>query len=334
MSKPTGTGENDPADLSTPPISPVGEPAPVLPLSGITYPSASLPANVQLYYSILARQALLANVNDPTVSSSLPSPPFQPPTSGASPQTPSGQLQGDLDQARNRASRPPNIMIQQHELFPSGNFQNPLYPNEQKPPNNLPMTPYDGLASFFNGNGPLYSPFMFPFGGYNFQSPMVQPSPVQQDQFVYPPPPIKAAVAPDSSSSSSPARLPQGLTTVVGFRPHFCKGALIRLSDDTFKLVEDMKTQDFISCAKSTGNKLNKAKILSIKACENNNSVLVTFDTNGYGALGIEAPFGNPFFIYDKGWSAYCPDRCKEVYGLDARKLSVGDDCITLLPTA
>lgn len=105
---------------------------------------------------------------------------------------------------------------------------------------------------------------------------------------------------------------------------------MVGLFDGTLKRIEDMKTQDFILCAQSVPDtKLNRSKILAIKTCDKNNSILITFDTNGRAKQTVEAPFEHLFFVYDQGWAAYSPDRCKQIYGLDVRKLSVGDECIS-----
>ena len=118
----------------------------------------------------------------------------------------------------------------------------------------------------------------------------------------------------------------------INYRHCYFKGSMIQLADGTIRRVEDMKTQDFILCVQSTPDaELHKSKVLAIETCDNNNSVLITFEVDKYGKpLTVESTFEHPFFVYDEGWAAYCPERCKQIYGLDVRKLTVGDNCISL----
>lgn len=113
---------------------------------------------------------------------------------------------------------------------------------------------------------------------------------------------------------------------------YYYKGSMIQLADGSLRRVEDMKTQDFISCVQATPEaELHRSKILAIETRDNNNAVLISFEVERDGKpFVVECPFEHPFFVYDKGWSACCPDRCRQIYGLDVRKLLVGDDCISL----
>lgn len=44
----------------------------------------------------------------------------------------------------------------------------------------------------------------------------------------------------------------------------------------------------------------------------------------------MEATLEHPFFVYNQGWSSYCPERTLLRYGLHCRQLIVGNSCISL----
>lgn len=47
--------------------------------------------------------------------------------------------------------------------------------------------------------------------------------------------------------------------------------------------------------------------------------------------VSVEAGLEHPFFVCGLGWSSCCPERTLQRYGLDCRRLAVGDTCISLL---
>lgn len=46
--------------------------------------------------------------------------------------------------------------------------------------------------------------------------------------------------------------------------------------------------------------------------------------------MTVEATLEHPFFVYNQGWSSYCPERTLVRYGLHCRQLMVGNSCISL----
>lgn len=46
----------------------------------------------------------------------------------------------------------------------------------------------------------------------------------------------------------------------------------------------------------------------------------------------VEATLEHPFFVFDQGWSSYCPEKTLARYGLQCRQLVVGNSCVSLTP--
>lgn len=109
------------------------------------------------------------------------------------------------------------------------------------------------------------------------------------------------------------------------------KGSIIQLADKSLKKIEDMKTQDFLSCVASSRELvLDSSTIIEIEM-RNSFTAFITFSVGKKGMKNkVEVPLDHPFFVYHHGWSSCSPDRARKVHQLDTRLLSVGDNCITL----
>lgn len=109
------------------------------------------------------------------------------------------------------------------------------------------------------------------------------------------------------------------------------KGNIIQLADKSLKKIEDMKTQDFLSCVASSPDLvLSSSTIVEIEM-RNSISAFITFSFGKKAEKSkVEVPLDYPFFVYHQGWSSCSPDRTKKMHQLETRLLSVGDDCIIL----
>jgi hypothetical protein len=114
--------------------------------------------------------------------------------------------------------------------------------------------------------------------------------------------------------------------------------------------VEEMRTEDFLSCVKSSNElSVDVSSVLKIdfkKSSVNNNnnssespspsssSEMTAYVTLAVGRnknpFTVETPLEHPFFVYYKGWSSCSPDKSRDKYGLDCRRLEEGDNCISL----
>jgi len=121
---------------------------------------------------------------------------------------------------------------------------------------------------------------------------------------------------------------------------------MIQLADGSLRRVEEMKTQDFLKCLGSCPDlEVDLSVVVKIEdrgngsayitlavgagnKTINNNLVIPSKNRN----FTVETPLEHPFFIYENGWSSCSPDKTRDRYGLEVRKLSVGDPCLSLKP--
>ncbi|CAJ0573293.1 unnamed protein product, partial [Mesorhabditis spiculigera] len=121
-------------------------------------------------------------------------------------------------------------------------------------------------------------------------------------------------------------RLPQSSY----YPTHFMKGTIIELADGRTKKVEDMSSDDFLRCAETSAyltmetSRVDRVDTLGPL-------VRVRFLVGDDGAECIQdyQP-EHPFFVVAHGWSSHDPAKTKNTYGLDTRRLAVGDICISL----
>ena len=115
----------------------------------------------------------------------------------------------------------------------------------------------------------------------------------------------------------------------------YARGSMIQLADGTIRRVEEMRTEDFMSCVKSsTELSVDVSSVLRIDRKSGDRAGKTAYVTLAVGrrkdAFTVETPLEHPFFVYYKGWSSCSPDRSRERYGLDCRRLEEGDNCISL----
>jgi hypothetical protein len=114
----------------------------------------------------------------------------------------------------------------------------------------------------------------------------------------------------------------------------YSKGTLIQLADGRSVPVEEMKTQDFLSCVESTPDvAVDVSKVVKIDCSSSQpDQMLITLSVGKRKThFTVSTPVEHPFFVYNRGWSSCSPDKTKETFGLHARKLTVGDYCVSLL---
>ncbi|XP_028980183.1 ataxin-1-like [Esox lucius] len=142
---------------------------------------------------------------------------------------------------------------------------------------------------------------------------------------------------------SSPLLPPPNMTTSPpqhrnprALLPHFAKGSLIELAGGRLKLVEELRTEDFLRSADTSPEfHLSTCTVLLITPSNthgfNHLQVLLT-DRNTQELLTVLVEY--PFFVRDRGWSSCCPQKTSQLYGLSCHQLSEGDICLALTPTS
>ena len=138
-----------------------------------------------------------------------------------------------------------------------------------------------------------------------------------------------------TTSSMTPPTMTGGMNPSNPSNPsNLCcyrKGSVIQLADNSFKKIEDMKTQDFLSCVASSPDLVLDASTIVEIEMRNTSSAIITFSVGRRGVRSkVEVPLDHPFFVYHEGWSSCSPERARKVHNLETRLLSVGDSCITL----
>jgi len=116
---------------------------------------------------------------------------------------------------------------------------------------------------------------------------------------------------------------------------YYRKGSMIELADGSLKRVEEMTTEDFISCVQSSAElSLDESYVLKIENKETwktfDKSSLITFAAGKKNPFSVEVPVEQPFFVFGKGWSSCSPETTYQRYGLQCRQLEVGDSCVSL----
>uniref|UniRef100_A0A8D8M3F9 Ataxin-1 n=1 Tax=Cacopsylla melanoneura TaxID=428564 RepID=A0A8D8M3F9_9HEMI len=113
---------------------------------------------------------------------------------------------------------------------------------------------------------------------------------------------------------------------------HFSKGVLIKLENGLIKHLEDLKTEDFVSSAEnSTRHRLEPSTVLKIEEKPDSSSIVLTLC---YGEkrhqVEYESMMEQPYYVINKGWCSFNPNKTHNKYGLVCKQLNVGDTCISL----
>lgn len=123
----------------------------------------------------------------------------------------------------------------------------------------------------------------------------------------------------------------------------YTRGSMIQLADGTIRRVEDIKTEDFLACDKTSSELTVEGSTVvriesRLKSQAEDRGQETVFLTLAVGrrkdTFTVETPVDHPFFVYYKGWSSCSPDRSRLKYGLDCRRLQEGDNCISLSRTS
>ncbi|KAJ2943703.1 hypothetical protein O0L34_g16814 [Tuta absoluta] len=113
--------------------------------------------------------------------------------------------------------------------------------------------------------------------------------------------------------------------------PYFCRGALIRLEDGSFRRVEEMRTEDFVMSADRSGDlTLTQCTLLRLEDRGDRIALTLTYDRNR-SQVELESTVDHPFFVYGRGWASVKPERTMTRYGLRVQRLQVGDVCVSLV---
>uniref|UniRef100_A0A0N5A1I5 AXH domain-containing protein n=1 Tax=Parastrongyloides trichosuri TaxID=131310 RepID=A0A0N5A1I5_PARTI len=129
------------------------------------------------------------------------------------------------------------------------------------------------------------------------------------------------------------------LTALPYYPTHYMRGTQIQLFDGTSKPVNKMVLEDFKnSLANFKEVELTYAIVLTIKQVEipgTNGQYRLSFKMVGSNCnVSVNAVSEFPFFEQTSGWSSCNPNRSLSVYGLECRKLQIGDVCLIATPKA
>ncbi|KAI5637110.1 ataxin-1 and HBP1 module (AXH) domain-containing protein [Phthorimaea operculella] len=103
--------------------------------------------------------------------------------------------------------------------------------------------------------------------------------------------------------------------------PYFCRGALIRLEDGSFRRVEEMRTEDFVMSADRSGDlTLTQCTLLRLEERGDRIALTLTYDRNR-SQVELESTVDHPFFVYGRGWASVKPERTMTRYGLRVQRL-------------
>ena len=109
------------------------------------------------------------------------------------------------------------------------------------------------------------------------------------------------------------------------------RGTMIELADGNLRRVEDMQTQDFLTCVESTPDlAVDVSQVVRIDDRGNGNAYITLAVGKKKTNFLVETPLEHPFFVYHKGWSSCSPPLTLSRYGLQTRRLQVGDSCVSL----
>uniref|UniRef100_A0A0K0EEF2 AXH domain-containing protein n=1 Tax=Strongyloides stercoralis TaxID=6248 RepID=A0A0K0EEF2_STRER len=134
------------------------------------------------------------------------------------------------------------------------------------------------------------------------------------------------------------------LTAFPYYPTHYMRGTQIQLYDGTSKPVNMMVLEDFKnSLANMKEVELNYGIVLTINQIDNSGNVdnlrntqiqyRLNFKMVGSSStVTVNAVSEFPFFEQSHGWSSCNPIRSLSVYGLECRKLQIGDVCLIATP--
>ena len=92
-----------------------------------------------------------------------------------------------------------------------------------------------------------------------------------------------------------------------------------------------MRTEDFLNCVKSSSDlTVDVSSVVRIDRKSDETAFVTLAVGRRRDPFTVETPLEHPFFVYYKGWSSCSPERSRAKYGLECRKLDVGDNCISL----
>lgn len=144
-----------------------------------------------------------------------------------------------------------------------------------------------------------------------------------------PPSSHSSSISPTAVTSPTSVSAPESPSTLQ-YPICFRKGSLIQLADGALRKVEEMQTQDFLACTKYSPDLIvDTIVIAKLEESNKSCSVFITFEV-GKSEWTVEAPLEHPFYVYQRGWSSFSPERSRARYGLDCHKLKAGDTCISL----
>ncbi|XP_064162481.1 ataxin-1-like isoform X1 [Anguilla rostrata] len=118
--------------------------------------------------------------------------------------------------------------------------------------------------------------------------------------------------------------------------PYFRKGSLIELCGGRLKRVEELQTEDFLSCPDPGPDiHLSSCTILMISPSPDPafSRLQVLLPDHSTQQELLEVLVEYPFFVRDRGWSSCCPRRTVQLYELRCHQLRVGDVCLALTPS-
>lgn len=123
-----------------------------------------------------------------------------------------------------------------------------------------------------------------------------------------------------------------GASSNLHYPPHFMKGSIIQLTNGELKRVEDLETKDFVHSAEISNDlKIDSSSVVRIEENVERGTAVLGFVVGEHKVqVTVEATLEHPFFVFNQGWSSCDPERTLQRYGLECRKLSVYDVCISL----
>ncbi len=106
----------------------------------------------------------------------------------------------------------------------------------------------------------------------------------------------------------------------------FAKGTQVLMSDNSTKVIEDLKVGDFVSYLDFETNVLKPAEIIKLEKVMHHGLVTYKFESG----REITTTPDHPFSIQGKGWASLKPDQSGQYKGFEnVDKISVGDVFVT-----
>ncbi|XP_037938785.1 uncharacterized protein DDB_G0275275 [Teleopsis dalmanni] len=142
---------------------------------------------------------------------------------------------------------------------------------------------------------------------------------------------LKHRILTRPTNTESPEITKNSVMRTYNTTSNFIKGSYIELSNGVLRKVEDMRTEDFISCAeRSQHHQLAESTVVKITSTPNKTVVIqFSYDKNR-SKVDIEVSSDHPFFVYGQGWASCNIEKSLEAFGLKCQRLQVGDICISL----